>query len=194
VRRAQNGMTTVDVVATAIAEVKILTPKKFGDDRGFFSEVYNAATFAAAGLDLAFMQDNHSWSAKRGTIRGLHFQSPPFAQDKLVRVVRGAILDVAVDIRFSSPTYGQHVAVELSAANWRQLLVPVGFAHGFCTLEDDTEVIYKVTNRYSKDHDLGLAFDDPDLAIAWPVAAADAITSDKDRKHPRLHQFTTPFA
>lgn len=187
-------MTTVDVVATAIAEVKILTPKKFGDDRGFFSEVYNAATFAAAGLDLAFMQDNHSWSAKRGTIRGLHFQSPPFAQDKLVRVVRGAILDVAVDIRFGSPTYGQHVAVELSAANWRQLLVPVGFAHGFCTLEDDTEVIYKVTNRYSKDHDLGLAFDDPDLAIAWPVAAADAITSDKDRKHPRLHQFTTPFA
>jgi dTDP-4-dehydrorhamnose 3,5-epimerase len=161
---------------------------------GFLLGGVQRGNLPAAGLDLAFMQDNHSWSAKRGTIRGLHFQSPPFAQDKLVRVVRGAILDVAVDIRFGSPTYGQHVAVELSAANWRQLLVPVGFAHGFCTLEDDTEVIYKVTNRYSKDHDLGLAFDDPDLAIAWPVAAADAITSDKDRKHPRLHQFTTPFA
>lgn len=187
-------MKTVDVVATAIAEVKIITPKKFGDDRGFFSEVYNADAFARAGIDLAFVQDNHSWSAKRGTVRGLHFQSPPFAQDKLVRVIRGAVLDVAVDIRKSSPTYGQHVAVELSAANWRQLLVPIGFAHGFCTLEDDTEVIYKVTNRYSKDHDLGLAFDDPDLAIAWPVSADAAITSDKDRKHPRLADFTTPFA
>jgi dTDP-4-dehydrorhamnose 3,5-epimerase len=186
-------MKTVDVIETAIADVKIITPKKFGDDRGFFSEVYNAGAFANAGLDLAFIQDNHSWSAKRGTIRGLHFQSPPFAQDKLVRVIRGAILDVAVDIRKSSPTFGQHVAVELSAANWRQLLVPIGFAHGFCTLEDDTEVIYKVTGRYSKDHDLGLAFDDPDLAIAWPVAAADAVTSDKDRKHPTLATLATPF-
>lgn len=184
----------VDVVATAIADVKIITPKKFGDDRGFFSEVYNAATFASAGIDLTFIQDNHSWSAKRGTIRGLHFQSPPFAQDKLIRVVRGAILDVAVDIRKSSPTYGHHVAVELSAANWRQLLVPVGFAHAFCTLEDNTEVIYKVTGRYSREHDLGLAFDDPDLAIAWPINSSEAITSDKDRKHPRLADFDTPFA
>jgi dTDP-4-dehydrorhamnose 3,5-epimerase len=190
----ENGTTAVDVTPTEIPDVKIITPKKFGDDRGFFSEVYNAATFSAAGLDLDFIQDNHSWSAKRGTIRGLHFQSPPFAQDKLVRVVRGAILDVAVDIRRSSPTYGQHVAVELSAANWRQLLVPIGFAHGFCTLEDNTEVVYKVTGRYSKDHDLGLAFDDPDLRIAWPVGADDAITSDKDRKHPHLATFTTPFA
>jgi dTDP-4-dehydrorhamnose 3,5-epimerase len=171
---------------TAIPDVKIITTKKFGDNRGFFSETYSRRAAAEAGVDLDFVQDNHSRSAEVGTIRGLHFQSAPFAQDKLVRVTRGRILDVAVDVRRSSPTYGQHVAVELSEDNWRQLLVPIGFAHAFCTLEPDTEVLYKVTNYYSPAHDHGLAFDDPALGIAWPVEAGRAILSDKDRRHPRL--------
>ena len=171
---------------TALAGVKIVTPKKFGDARGFFSETYNRQVFARSGLDLEFVQDNQSLSAEVGTIRGLHFQSPPFAQDKLVRVVRGAILDVAVDIRRSSPTFGQHVAVELSRENWRQLLVPIGFAHGFVTLEPDTEVIYTVTNYYSPANDLGLAFDDPALGIDWRVDLSRAVLSDKDRRHPKL--------
>ncbi|HYA73817.1 MAG TPA: dTDP-4-dehydrorhamnose 3,5-epimerase [Roseiarcus sp.] len=171
---------------TAIPDVKIITPKKFGDRRGFFSETYNRRAAAEAGIHLEFVQDNHSLSADVGTIRGLHFQSAPFAQDKLVRAPRGRILDVAVDLRRSSPTFGRHVAVELSAENWRQLLVPVGFAHGFCTLEPDTEVFYKVTSYYSPAHDHGLAFDDPALGIAWPVDATKAILSDKDRRLPRL--------
>ena len=171
---------------TAIPDVKIITPKKFGDRRGFFSETYNRRAAAEAGIHLEFVQDNHSLSADVGTIRGLHFQSAPFAQDKLVRAPRGRILDVAVDLRRSSPTFGRHVAVELSAENWRQLLVPIGFAHGFCTLEPDTEVFYKVTNYYSPAHDHGLAFDDPALGIAWPIDAAKAILSDKDRRLPRL--------
>ena len=171
---------------TAIPDVKIITPKKFGDRRGFFSETYNRRAAAEAGIHLEFVQDNHSLSADVGTIRGLHFQSAPFAQDKLVRAPRGRILDVAVDLRRSSPTFGRHVAVELSQENWRQLLVPIGFAHGFCTLEPETEVFYKVTNYYSPAHDHGLAFDDPALGIAWPVDAAKAILSDKDRRLPRL--------
>jgi dTDP-4-dehydrorhamnose 3,5-epimerase len=187
-------MSSLQVEATAIADVKIITPKKFGDHRGFFSETYNRKAFQEAGLQLDFVQDNHSLSAEVGTLRGLHFQSHPFAQDKLVRVTRGRILDVAVDIRRSSPTFGQHVAVELSAENWRQLLIPVGFAHGLLTLEPNTEVLYKVTNIYSQPNDLGLAFDDPDLGIAWPVAADKVILSDKDRKHPRLRDLPEIFA
>src|SRR5919107_1765563 len=143
----------LQVEKTAIPAVKIITPRRFGDARGFFSEVYSRRAFEEAGLALDFVQDNHSLSGPRGTIRGLHFQSQPFAQDKLVRVVRGRILDVAVDLRRSSATFGQHVAVELSAENWRQLLVPVGFAHGFCTLTPDTEVLYKVTAYYAPTHD-----------------------------------------
>ena len=184
----------MNIEVTHISAVKIITPKKFGDHRGFFSEVYNRKAFSAAGIDLEFVQDNHSLSADVGTLRGLHFQSAPFAQDKLVRVVRGAILDVAVDIRRSSPTYGQHVAVELSADNGRQLLVPIGFAHGFATLEPNTEVIYKVTNYYSAANDLGLAWDDPDLGIKWPVRSEKAVLSDKDRKHPRLKDLPVIFA
>lgn len=187
-------MSSLQVEATAIPDVKIITPKKFGDHRGFFSETYNRTAFQAAGLNLDFVQDNHSLSADVGTLRGLHFQSLPFAQDKLVRVVRGRILDVAVDIRRSSPTFGKHVAVELSAENWRQLLIPIGFAHGLVTLEPDTEVLYKVTNFYSQPNDLGLAWDDPDLGIAWPVAADKVILSDKDGKHPRLRDLPEIFA
>ena len=179
---------------TAIAGVKIVTPRKHGDNRGYFSEVYRRDAFDKAGLPLQFVQDNHSLSAQAGTLRGLHFQSAPFAQDKLVRVLRGAILDVAVDLRKSSATFGRHVAVELSAANWRQLLVPIGFAHGFCTLEPDTEVFYKVTNYYSAAHDLGLAWDDPALAIGWPVNPQSAVLSDKDRRNPLLKDLTAVFA
>jgi dTDP-4-dehydrorhamnose 3,5-epimerase len=184
----------IQVQETALAGVKIVTPGRFGDDRGFFSEVYNESAWRRAGLVHRFVQDNHSWSALAGTIRGLHFQLPPHAQDKLVRVARGRVLDVAVDLRRSSPTFGRHVAVELSADNWAQLIVPVGFAHGFCTLTDDAEVLYKVSDFYSPAHDRGLAWDDPDLAIAWPVARNDAILSDKDRRWPRLRELPTAFA
>jgi dTDP-4-dehydrorhamnose 3,5-epimerase len=178
---------------TALAGVKIVTPRKFGDDRGFFSETYNRSRWEQHGLRHVFVQDNHSLSREIHVIRGLHFQTPPFAQDKLVRVVRGRILDVVVDIRRSSPSFGRHLAVELSAENWRQLLVPIGFAHGFCTLEPDTEVVYKVTNVYSADHDRGLAFDDPDLALPWPVAPERAVLSDKDRRWPRLRDLCEAF-
>ncbi len=178
---------------TAIPAVKIVTPKKFGDHRGFFSETWSRKAFTDAGLDLDFVQDNQSLSAPVGTLRGLHFQSPPFAQDKLVRVTRGRILDVAVDIRTSSPTFGQHVAVELSAENWRQLLVPIGFAHGFVTLEPDTEVIYKVTAPYAPQNDHGLAFDDPTLGIDWRLPLSGLTLSDKDRKHPRLAEMLRYF-
>ncbi len=177
-----------------LAGVKIGTPRKFGDRRGFFSEVYNEAKWRAAGLDVRFVQDNHSLSAAAGTIRGLHFQIAPHAQAKLVRVARGRILDVAVDLRRASPTYGRHFACELSADNWAQLLVPAGFAHGFCTLSDDAEVLYKVSAYYSAAHDRGLAWDDPDLAIAWPVPAQDAILSDRDRGWPRLRDLEDAFA
>jgi dTDP-4-dehydrorhamnose 3,5-epimerase len=183
----------LEIQPTAIPDVKILTPKRFGDERGFFSEVYHRRRFEEAGLNLDFVQDNHSLSLKAGTIRGLHFQSPPFAQEKLVRVVRGRVLDIAVDLRRSSRTYGRHVAVEISADDWRQLLVPVGFAHGFCSLEPETEVLYKVTNYYSAAHDHGLAFDDPVLGIEWPVPPAEAILSDKDRRHPRLADLPVYF-
>jgi dTDP-4-dehydrorhamnose 3,5-epimerase len=174
------------VEKTALPDVKIITVKKFGDQRGFFSEIYNRKAFAAVGIDLEFVQDNHALSTDRGTLRGLHFQSQPFAQDKLIRVARGRILDVAVDIRQSSLTFGQYVAVELSADNWQQLFVPVGFAHGYVTLEADTEVLYKVTNFYAPEHDHGLAFDDPALGINWGVAMSDLTLSERDRNHPVL--------
>ena len=183
----------LNVEDTAIPAVKIVTPKKFGDHRGFFSETWSRKAFAEAGLDLDFVQDNHSLSGPVGTLRGLHFQSPPFAQNKLVRATRGRILDVAVDIRASSPSFGKHVAVELSAENWRQLLVPAGFAHGFVTLEPDTEVLYKVTAPYAPENDHGLAFDDPMLGIDWRLPLSDLTLSDKDRKHPRLAEMLRYF-
>ena len=161
-----------------------VSPRKFGDDRGFFSETYNAKSFAEAGIDLTFVQDNHSYSAAKGVVRGLHYQLPPFTQDKLVRVTRGAILDVAVDIRKSSPTFGKWVALEVSAEKWNQILVPKGFAHGFMTLVENTEVIYKVTNYYSPEHDRSIRFDDPVIGIDWPIPTSGVQLSEKDQKAP----------
>lgn len=184
---------SVTVESLAIPDVKILRPKKHGDARGFFSETYSQRAVAEAGVDLTFVQDNHAFSAAKGTMRGLHFQTPPFAQDKLVRVIRGSILDVAVDLRRSSPTFGKHVSAIISAQAWNQILVPVGFAHGLLTLEPDTEVLYKVTNYYSPQHDLGLLWNDPALAIAWPVSEADAILSAKDKVQPRLADLPAYF-
>jgi len=169
-----------------IADVLLITPQKFGDNRGFFSETWSAPKLAAQGFSENFVQDNHSLSARPGTIRGLHCQVAPSVQGKLVRVIRGAIWDVAVDIRKGSPTYGQYVGVELSAENWRQLWIPGGFLHGFCTTAPDTEVIYKVTADYDRAAERGVIWNDPDLALPWPVRPQDAVLSDKDQNLPRL--------
>ena len=176
-----------------IPDVVLVLPKIHRDARGFFSETFNARALEQFGISGDFVQDNHSLSVQTGVLRGLHFQLPPYAQDKLVRVTRGAIFDVAVDIRKGSPTYGHHVSATLSAQNWHQLWVPKGFAHGFCTLEPDTEVVYKVTDYYNADSDRGLAWDDQALGIEWPVAAGDAVLSDKDRQHPTLADLPTSF-
>lgn len=177
----------------AIPDVLLIEPVRHGDARGFFSEVWSRRSLAAHGLDVEFVQDNHAHSAQKGVLRGLHFQRPPSAQGKLVRVARGAILDVAVDIRAGSPTYGQHVAVELSAENWRQLWVPRGFAHGYLTLEPDTEVLYKTDAYYDRAADAGIAWNDPAFGIAWPVETGSVILSDKDRSAPRLADIAPPF-
>ncbi len=181
------------VEALTIPEVRLIVPNKHQDARGFFSETYNARALLEAGIDVTFVQDNHSLSSEVGVIRGLHFQAPPHAQGKLIRVTKGAILDVAVDIRRGSPTYGQHVAVTLSAENWAQLWIPVGFAHGFCTLQPNTEVLYKVTDYYAPECDRGVAWDDPGLSIDWPVSPKDAVLSQKDREHPTLAELPTYF-
>ena len=176
----------IEVRELELAGVYEITPQRFGDDRGFFSETYSVTGLAAAGIDMIFVQDNHSLSRKAGVLRGLHYQLPPFAQDKLVRVISGAILDVAVDIRKSSPTFGRWLALEVSAKRWNQILVPKGFAHGFVTLIPDTEVIYKVTERYAPECDRSIRFDDPAIGIDWRVSAADVTLSDKDRNAPLL--------
>jgi dTDP-4-dehydrorhamnose 3,5-epimerase len=181
------------VESLAIPDVKRLVLRVFRDDRGVFVETYSQRTLAEAGMHGAFVQDNHSVSNAKGVVRGLHFQKPPHAQGKLVRVVRGAIFDVAVDIRQGSPTYGHHVGAVLSAENWAQLWVPAGFAHGFCALEPDTEVIYKVTDYYASQSDSGIAWDDPALGIAWPIRAEEAVLSDKDSKLPKLADIEPPF-
>jgi len=170
-----------------------LTPKRFGDDRGFFSETYNQAAFEEIVPGVKFVQDNHSLSRQAGVLRGLHFQMPPHAQGKLVRTPRGRVLDVIVDLRVGSPTYGCHESVELSADNWKQLWVPAGFAHAFCTLEPDTEFCYKVTELYAPTSDSGIAYDDPDLAIDWPFSSDKLILSDKDRKLQAFKDFQSPF-
>lgn len=166
--------------------VMLITPPRFADSRGWFSETWNQARLAALGFTETFVQDNHSSSTRPGTIRGLHCQLAPFVQGKLVRCIRGAIWDVAVDIRHGSPSFGRHAAAELSAANGRQLWIPPGFLHGFCTTEPDTEVVYKVTAPYDKASERGVIWNDPDLALPWPVPAGTALLSDKDNLLPRL--------
>ncbi len=176
----------LDVRPLALDGVFEIRPRKFGDERGFFSEVWNSAAMAEAGFDLQFVQDNHSYSAARGVLRGLHFQLPPFAQDKLVRVSRGAIYDVVVDIRRGSPTFGRWIGLVISAELWNQLLIPKGFAHGFLTIEENTEVQYKVTTVYRPDQERTVRFDDPAIGIDWPISASDVQLSAKDREAPFL--------
>ena len=182
-----------EVRSLAISDVKVITPSIFRDARGFLSETYNRRSLAEAGIHADFVQDNHSLSRTRGVLRGLHFQTEPFAQGKLVRVLRGAIFDVAVDIRRGSATFGQHVSCTLSAENWLQMWIPPGFAHGFCTLEPATEVLYKVTAFYAPQCDKGIAYDDPGIGIAWPMPLGEFVLSDKDRRHPRLRDLPTEY-
>ena len=170
-----------------------LRPRRFADDRGFFSETWNEARFAEVGIATRFVQDNHSLSRAAGTLRGLHFQAPPSAQAKLVRVTRGSAFDVAVDLRPSSPTYRQWAAVTLSAAEWNQLLIPEGLAHGFLTLEPDTEVQYKASAPYDSAADRAIRFNDPAIAIDWPIAAEQLVLSDRDRAAPMLADIETGF-
>lgn len=176
-----------------LAGVFEIVPDRHGDDRGFFSEVWSADALASAGIALDFVQDNHSFSVEAGVLRGLHYQEPPFAQAKLVRVVRGAIFDVAVDIRHGSPTFGRWVSLTISASAWNQILVPEGFAHGFLTLEPNTEVLYKVSAPYSPAHDRAIRFDDPVIGINWPLHGLSPILSAKDRAAPLLRDAPPVF-
>lgn len=178
---------------TAIEGVLIVRPEKHSDARGFFSETFKASVLREAGVEIDWVQDNHVYSVERGVLRGLHFQAPPAAQAKLIRVVRGAIYDVAVDLRSNSPTYGRHVAVELSAANWLQLLVPPGFAHGYCALTPETEVAYKVSAQHAPEREGGLLWNDPELGIAWPVSPEEVRLSPRDARWPRLSELSSPF-
>jgi dTDP-4-dehydrorhamnose 3,5-epimerase len=184
----------MQITDTALPDVKLIQPVRHGDARGYFSEVYREDALRAAGIDLRFVQDNQSMSVPVGVLRGLHFQTPPMAQAKLVRVIAGAILDVAVDIRWGSPSYGLHVAVALSAEEGNQLLVPEGFAHGFCTLAPNSTVTYKVNRYYSAEHDRGLLWNDPALGIDWRLGGSEPVLSAKDQTHPTLaelpHYFT----
>lgn len=181
------------VEATALPEVRLIAPRRHSDARGFFAETWNARAFAEAGIDTAFVQDNHSLSHRAGTVRGLHFQSPPHAQAKLVRCGRGRLFDVAVDIRRGSPRYGQWVGVELSAENGLMLYIPEGFAHGFVTREADTEIVYKCSDFYAPACDGALHWADPDIGIDWGVDPAAAVLSEKDAAAPRLTDFDSPF-
>ncbi len=178
---------------TEIPGVQIITPPRFKDDRGWFTESWNQNKMDEVTNGLKFVQDNHSYSGPTGTVRGLHFQTPPHAQDKLVRVIKGSVTDVAVDIRKGSPTFGKWVSVMLSADNAKQLLVPKGFLHGFVTLEPDTEVLYKCTDFYAPECDGGIKFDDPDLAIDWGMDTSRAVLSDKDKIAPTFADFDSPF-
>ena len=182
----------LDKAETPLSGLFVLTPRRFGDNRGFFSESWNRARMAEIGLDVDFVQDNHSLSRDVGTVRGLHFQAPPVAQDKLVRCGRGAIFDVAVDIRAGSATYGQWYGLELSHENGKQLFVPKGFLHGFQTLEADSEILYKCSDIYSPPDEGTVMWNDPDLAINWPIKT-DAILSERDSAAPSFASFETPF-
>lgn len=181
------------VTPQLIPEVRLIKPRRFGDARGYFSETYSAAIFAQFGISAHFVQDNHSLSEKAGVIRGLHFQIPPEAQAKLVRVVRGSVFDVAVDLRKGSPTYGKWCGATLTATGGEQYFIPRGFAHAFCTLEPETEFVYKVDGYYAPACDGGLRWNDPDLAIDWPISPGEISVSDKDAKLPFLRDFITLF-
>jgi dTDP-4-dehydrorhamnose 3,5-epimerase len=183
-----------DTVANPVSTPVLLLPRRFRDDRGWFSETFNRRSLADRGIDCNFVQDNESFSKSSGTIRGLHFQLPPAAQAKLVRVTRGRVLDVSVDLRRGSPSYGRFVSVELSAENGWQLYIPVGFAHGFCTLVDEVTFSYKVSDYYAPQWDAGLRWDDPTIAVPWPVDAAQVHMSAKDANLPSLKEFVSPFA
>lgn len=176
-----------------LLSILLLKSRRFGDARGWFMETYSEASALAAGIDVRFVQDNQSFSAFEGTIRGLHYQRPPHAQAKLVRCMRGSIMDYVVDIRRGSPTYGQHVAARLTAEGGEQLFVPVGFAHGFVTLEPDVEVAYKVTDVYAPDCEGGIVWNDPAIGIDWPLPASGPVLSDKDKTLPILAEFDSPF-
>lgn len=182
----------MQIEQTPLDGVLLITPRRFGDHRGFFSESYSRKAMAEAGVTMEFVQDNHSLSAQVGTIRGLHFQAPPHAQDKLVRCGKGSLFDVAADIRKGSPTYGQWVGYELSFENGRQLLVPAGFAHGFVTLQPDTEIIYKCSDYYAPETEGALIWNDPDIGIDWPLAG-DPVLSGKDAEAPNIAGFDSPF-
>lgn len=182
----------MQIEETRLPGVVILTPRRFGDDRGFFAETWNRQTMAGLGITTEFVQDNHSVSAEMNTVRGLHFQAPPHAQAKLVRCGKGALFDVAVDIRKGSPTYGQWVGVELSAENGRQVLVPVGFLHGFATRMPDTEICYKCSEYYAPECDGAVRFDDPGIGIDWGLSG-EAVLSGKDAGAPLLADFDSPF-
>ncbi len=183
----------MQITATALPEVRIFSPKKHGDHRGFFSEVYNQKTMAEAGVNYTFVQDNQSLSAEPFTFRGLHYQTPPYTQAKLVRVLNGAVLDIVVDIRKGSPRYGKSIMVELRPDLWNQILVPEGFAHGILTLKPNTEVFYKVNQPYAPQHDRGILWSDPALNLQLPVAAGQLILSDKDKNLPLLKDADNPF-
>jgi dTDP-4-dehydrorhamnose 3,5-epimerase len=182
-----------DGTATSVNLPRIIVPKRHVDDRGWFSETYHEERLRDLGIACRFVQDNQSSSKRAGTLRGLHFQLPPAAQAKLVSVMRGRILDVAVDLRRGSPTFGNYVSTELSAVTGRQLYIPVGFAHGYLTLQDDVVLIYKVSDYYAPAYDSGICWKDPDIAISWPLKEADIIMSDKDRRLPLLKEFASPF-
>ncbi len=183
----------MDIEALSIEAVKLVRPFRHGDARGYVAETWNREAFAAAGIAADFVQDIISFSVRAGTIRGLHYQRLPRAQAKLVRVVRGAIYDVALDLRRASSTFGQHVAVRLTADDGGQLFVPLGFAHGFCTLEPGTEVAYKVSDFYAREHDTGVSWNDPALGIEWPLGGRIPILSERDRELPRLADVEPEF-
>lgn len=176
-----------------ISDVVLIEPKRIEDARGWFMVPYNASQFAEFGINNNFLQDNHAYSRQCGTLRGLHFQAPPVAQAKLVRVLHGSIYDVAVDLRRKSKTYGKFVAETLSAANGYQLFIPPGFAHGYCTLDPDTEVLYKVDQRYAPETEAGIIWNDPDIAIEWPIKADALLLSSKDAELGRFRNFESPF-
>ena len=183
----------MNVIRLQIPEVIVIIPPRHGDARGFFSEAYTERAFKAAGIDGDFVQDNDSFSAMRGTVRGLHLQAPPFAQDKLVRVIQGHILDVAVDVRIGSPTFGTYVSRELSRENGEQLYIPKGFLHGFVTLERDTQVFYKVTQYYDAKSDMSVRWNDPALGIDWRIEDNEAVLSAKDAAGQSFADFASPF-